>query len=449
MSGSASTMYSNIIDADDPIIDTINTMFLMTGSYEMFKTNTFIKYIAYKGLFDNTTVKSKYSAKAITPDDVANIIQCVNTKVSTFSGNDKNPLSTFEAEKCTLTSTSIMNFLDTKFVQAKGDEIFSLNCPTDADITTYPPQKDYIGSVPEVKEGDDGIDKHRSFVKRILAYIFQKQCEKYQKTTFVTCSLQDSGDTSPRTWCSSLCTQIFKSVSTQYKFDIFYKDIITRYDELFLNRPGATIEQKNLFLVLMFPYFVFEYMIQCVGHVQQLVPDKAPRNFLLRRNAIAYCYMYEYFLIKFIKAYSPDGSTCFSSLDAATVVRNAMLMEDSEQESDIALLRNQTLNNVNMSRQINDISQDIRLGRNNLNKVVVNDVGIIKKTKLAMAYMIVWCVLFGIFAVSAPILILLYKGNTSNSSGFRGNLLTILYIMSGILLFALLISGIVQVAKNF
>lgn len=163
----------------------------------------------------------------------------------------------------------------------------------------------------------------------------------------------------------------------------------------------------NLFLNCYYPYILFCYIIGQIPLIESGTSnDKAPRFFILRRLAIAFSYVFEFYTV--LTLYNTCSVALKVNAELILESVNTCMMKEllSTQNSTYTSLHSDNLTNVESSRYLADINRDISLSQNNLNKAIINDKGIEKKHKNSYVFMWLWIAFYIVFILTFTVFVI-------------------------------------------
>lgn len=192
----------------------------------------------------------------------------------------------------------------------------------------------------------------------------------------------------------------------------------------------------NLFLSCFYPYIQFSYIVGQIPMIESNTSnDKAPRYFLLRRLAIAFSYVFEFYTV--LTLYNTCSIS--SKVTAETILEsiNTCMTQEmiSTDKQTYNALHSDNITNVETSRNLTNINRDISLSQNNLTKAIINEKNIQNKYKNSYVIMWLWIALFIIFVITCNMFVIFLN----NSSAMQ-----YLYIASTLLAIAIFVTIIVD-----
>lgn len=277
---------------------------------------------------------------------------------------------------------------------------------------------------------DSPHQQHLTFISDICFQIFKKHYNNLfaSKTSYPftgALDIQQASDTTLGKYCQDLLSRI-KTVSTNAStFNInansdYYNSVcleIARY----ANTQAGLVKNPifvNTFLSCYYPYIMFSFILGQIAVVNNSNSlDKAPRNFIIRRSAILCAYIFEYYMILNMYEHCNTANQQIASNILQTI--NTCITNDfiPNQSVTYANLHSDTMTNIQSSNQLQNIKRDVNLSKNNLNKSVLNDVGINKSLywsivikwwwiSLLIAYIVFGIVFIAFFLTSENLYIL-------------------------------------------
>jgi hypothetical protein len=191
----------------------------------------------------------------------------------------------------------------------------------------------------------------------------------------------------------------------------------------------------NTFLTAFYPYFVFMFITSQIAKITEASNDKAPRIFIARRIAVITAYMFEiYFAIALLKYFPTDASGITQIVsNIQTLIKQEKIKTVTTYDS----IHQTTQNNISDSKVITDNNRDITMSRNNLNKALVNDIGVNKQVGKSKAGWILSLVLLLITGCACVGMIMFLPKEK----------LEFVYIFIGIVFLILAIAAIVRMVK--
>ena len=457
-----SVFLDQMIAVDDPVSYMIDEMALFTSTYNLFTNNTFVQNIFCQNLFGdgvpNSGNKGNYSIfqNNVFPTQ-SNAVTCSLSNTTGFS--NLNSISSIpQGIGCTnnfvdimkpyfaatstsqyITGQSTNTYLNTNGVGTSADHITaattsnaSFNYPS-ASFSVSNNNANYLHDTYVLKVMTDVVSAH-----------FNHMRANDPTLTSLIFTLQNKGSTdSINLWLQDLCLSVFMNVSPTdvvNSFSLYYQAILKQYDTL-NPAPNNLPLFRNIFAVLMFPYFIYKYIIQNIGEFQATSSQKAPRIFILRRYAIGCAYLFEYFLNKF-NLLSDTSNRNQAPIKAIMVSINAnQIAEDSSGYlTDIVSLRQETLQNNANANTIAGLNMSVIQARNNLQKAITNDIKIIPQVKYSIVYLVISIVMFCIILIVCPVLIYFAKPESK--------LMKYMYIFCVVNLIWLSISGLIQIIRT-
>jgi hypothetical protein len=192
----------------------------------------------------------------------------------------------------------------------------------------------------------------------------------------------------------------------------------------------------NMFLSCFYPYIQFSYIVGQIPMIESNTSiDKAPRYFILRRLAIAFSYIFEFYTV--LTFY--NSCSISSKVMAETILEsiNTCMTQEmiSTSEKTYNDLHSDNLTNVETSKNLTNINRDITLSQNNLTKAIINETNIQSKYKNSFIIMWLWIALFIVFVVICAVFVIFL--NNSNAIQY-------LYIASTLVAMAIFITIIVE-----
>ena len=464
-----SVFLDQMIAVGDPVSYIIDEMALFTSKYSLFTNNTFIQNIFCKDLFTGSGGGNLTKFQTIPFPSQSNAVTCSNN--SSFS--NLSSLSTVpQPVGCT---NGFLNIMSTYFAKPNTTTQYIADQGTNIYINTYgakstndrltsplPPYA-YPANVSFSLSNSTTSPNylHDSYVLNIItdvvaAHYVNMVAGASANSLPNSFKLQNNLTTnSISIWLQDLCNTIFNNVSPSNppvpnSFSIYFQNILKQYDLLC---PSSIFSQytistpttmRNIFAILMFPYFVFKYIIQNIGEFHATSSQKAPRIFILRRYAIGCAYLFEYFLNKFNakSCQSNDSNINYISDIMRSINTNQQSEDSNDYLTEIVNLRQETIQNNTNANNIAGLNNNVIQARNNLQKAITNDIKVIPRVKYSIVYLVFSIIMFCIILIVCPLLIY-FAAPTKDSK-----LLKYMYIFCAINIFWLVISGIIQIIRN-
>lgn len=176
----------------------------------------------------------------------------------------------------------------------------------------------------------------------------------------------------------------------------YYRSIceaIARYSKAKNNHCSNPIVY-NLFLTCFYPYIWFIYISGQVALIDSgKANDKAPRIFILRRLAVMFAYVFEFYTILTIYnhcsiALKSKGENMLDSIN--TCMKQEMMLNS---QVTYETLHSDNITNVQSSKDLDNMNKDIVLTQNNLNKAIINNKEIYSKYKNSYVFLWLWVAL--------------------------------------------------------
>ena len=458
-----SVFLDQMIAVDDPVSYMIDEMALFTSTYNLFTNNTFVQNIFCQNLFGdgvpNSGISGNYSIfqNNVFPTQ-SNAVTCSLSNTTGLS--NLNSISSIpQGIGCKNNFVDIMKpyfaaSSTSQYIAVQGTNIYLTTngvSATGADhisaATTSNASFNYPSAAFSISNNNANY-LHDTYVLKIMTDVvsshYSCMCANDPTLKPLTFTLQNKGSTdSIGSWLQDLCLGVFMNVyptDTVNSFSIYYQAILKQYDTL-KPAPNNLPIFRNIFAVLMFPYFIYKYIIQNIGELQATSSQKAPRIFILRRYAIGCAYLFEYFLNKF-NLLSDTSSRNQAPIIAIMVSINAnQVAEDSSGYlTDIVSLRQETLQNNTNANNIAGLNMSVIQARNNLQKAITNDIKVIPQVKYSIVYLVISIVMFCIILIICPILIYFAKPETK--------VMKYMYSFCAVNLIWLSISGLIQVIRT-
>ena len=460
-----SVFLDQMIAVGDPVSFMIDEMALFTSQYNLFTTNTFVQNIFCKDLFKGTTGGNYPTFQNHKFPSQSNAVNCsYTTGASNLSSMSTAP----QPVTCTNGFLDVMGqyFVNTptsSYIARQGQNIY-LNTNgvggtgTDHLSSTTSSYAYPVASFSVYNSNNSSTAnyQHDNYVLLVMTDVvtahYVNMCA-FDTSLPRIFKLQNTNSTdSISSWLQDLCSSIFQNVSPTDElnsFSIYYQNILKQYDILC---PGTLYPTaiRNIFAVLMFPYFVFKYIIQNIGEIHATSSQKAPRIFILRRYAIGCAYLFEYFLNKFNILTCPSSSANDSNVSPiSSIMRsindNQKIEDNNDYLTETVTLRQETIQNNSDANYIAGLNYSVIQARNNLQKAITNDIKVIPQVKYSIVYLVFSIVMFCIIVIVCPLLI--YFANPG-AEGIRKQLMKYMYVFCAVNILWLTISGIIQIIRN-
>ena len=422
---------SMLLNSDNPILSRINSMFLFVGTYDGFKENTLMKHLINPNYINNirTHIGTPLNFNSFVQNDVDALVMCDPRSGNTVCGIDIDLFGNMVNKNAPETNWTVDTSARARLYPVLEN---SDNTPVDLNFSA-------------VTKITDDQSAYRDRIIGFFASLFAYHLGEYRRSTSTPFDLvkfeEATTISDPVTWAKRLFVTVVLGASAYGSVTQFYVSAANSFTEIFKGRSGMDT-LKNLFMVCMYPCFIFEYFLQNIGKKTPSSSDKAPRHFLLRRYAVACSYIFIYQLLRLIEAAHLVSGAAIQV--QATKIQEMLSSEATDTfVKEIYNVRKDNKDNIATSKRLEEMNHEIVMARNNLSKAIVNDGSVISKVRWSLAYMIIWVVVFGLVTILCPLLYFLYS-----PEGWRSGFRTGILIMCGIVFFILVLSGIVQLAQS-
>lgn len=192
----------------------------------------------------------------------------------------------------------------------------------------------------------------------------------------------------------------------------------------------------NMFLNCFYPYIWFCYISGQIALIESGVSsDKAPRYFILRRFAVLFSYIFEFYTVMCIYANcsvskKETAKSLIESINLCIAGELSIYNRDTYES-----LHSDSLANIESSKVLSNINRDIILSQNNLNKATINEKSIQSKYKNSYVFLWLW-VAFLIVVVLSFSIFLYFFNSTPN--------IQYLYIAATVVVMAIFITLIID-----